>query len=106
MKIGEYEVTILDNNTVKVGCVTVSRYQMAQVFDLMQAWKPPAPKFQIGDFVRVLNTSSIQQAVGKYGRVASIQGLSKTVGVEFAERLFFSSADGAWFLPENLEKVD
>ena len=123
MKIGEHEVVIVDKDTVKVGCQTVTRSELAKVLILMDEWKP-APQFQVGDFVRVRlkqtcsNTDNyiprkVDNFIGSYGRVAAFDRGGR-VGTEFA--FFFLQGhdlDGAtrhghgyWLLPEMLEKVE
>ena len=84
MKIGEYEVAVVDNNTVKVGCVTVKRCEIKLVLDEMDIWKPQ-PKFKVGDFVRVLSGSDNKERTGEYGKVIEV-GQHFDVGVEFPRR--------------------
>ena len=114
MKIGEYEVEVIDNNTVKVGCVTVIRGQIQTVTMLMDTWKP-APKFKVGDFVRVIDVVWNTRMVGRCGRVVVpiCPQKESSVGVEFPDYTEGNDlhgqtrpGHGAWFRTSHLELID
>ena len=123
MKIGEYEVVVIDKGTVKVGCQVVTRDVISHVLNMMNAWTPPKPQFKVGDYVRVRddvsNTANIEDArdfAGWYGRVVVRETPNGNVGVEFARSsgrghsigfpASVSWGHGYLFAPEMLEKVD
>jgi hypothetical protein len=119
MKIGEYEVKILDNDTAEIGCVKVSQYEVLGVLDRMNAWvpPPPSPKFKVGDFVKVVKAESAGESefVGHHGKIVTIIGQEDNVpyGVEFPERLKLAGSlggitannHGRWFNASSLELV-
>ncbi len=123
MKIGEYEVKIVSNETATVGCQVVTQEQVTELLNLMVHWKP-AQSFKVGDFVRVRDDAEskmddryrrVQELRGKYGRVVTTGGFaSGEFGIEFSERIIdghtlngsTAHGHGYFLLPEMLEKVD
>ena len=130
MKIGTYEVEVLSNDEVKVGCVYVRRGDAQAVIALMDAWKP-APKLKVGDFVRVAQSRNNEARgwlyddlfVDKYGKVAQVRTPreaaecdDRVIGVEFAFKsekggdtitiTGVPSGHGRWFQESQLERVD
>lgn len=119
MKIaGMYKVEVLNNETAKVGCTTVTK---AEVENLLKAMKEHKVEFKVGDFVKVNiprydETKTGWQFAGlglnPYGKVVHTN--YNDIGVEFPE---FSHAlhnldgkttkngHGYWFDPSYLEKV-
>jgi len=109
MKIGEYEVVVLSNEKIRIGCQEVSRAETVAVLRLMDNWTP-TPKFKVGDFVKVI----LSTHKGLLGKIVVISD-TRNIGVEFAERRrpWFSNlggytkdGHGYWFSPEMLELVD
>lgn len=111
MKIDEHEVVVINNDMVKVGCQSVRRETIMEVLRRMDEWKP-APKFAVGDFVRVLKNGWTE--AGKLGKILVLDDVD-SIGVEFPHCTQFvncslngktKNGHGVWFTAKELEKTD
>ena len=110
MKIGDYEVIVVDKDEALVGCQRVRREELEEILDLMNHH----PELCVGDFVRITNQTLINvnlegQEFGKI--VAKDPGWW---GVEFPKASSSlhdlngrtKNKHGYWIEAENLEGIE
>lgn len=79
MKIDGYDVTVLSNQTVQVGCCLVTLQQAEQVVKMMKEFE----HFEVGDYVKVHHCVTLMD--GKFGKIAAANYINNTYLIEFAE---------------------